>query len=260
MWNKRILILFVLFINYFNSVKSQTQDELNKIETQKLKIAEKELDSLYSMIITDYRDDIIFVENFIKSHLAWAKYRDAELKLKYPESDTLHENGSVYPFCKAIFLTNLTYERYYKLKEWLKPGIEGDICNGSLKIGAYQNNIFKVEKVKNISFAEFISEMKILKEIKTPDFLQLRILEMPNEAGSAGFPSGEITCNLYISVTLNGEIYDGNLYFIPNLYDIKIEKAVVIDSKTFLVSISFGIANERKTVNLKITKEKLTKL
>lgn len=112
-------------------VSAQTQDDETKEAIKSLKITEAELVNVYNKIRVLYKDQSSFIKNLEESQDLWIKFRDAELKMKFPEGG---EYGSVYAMCVNDYLTELTRERITKLQEWLKGTYEGDVCSGSVKI------------------------------------------------------------------------------------------------------------------------------
>ncbi|MBK7408551.1 MAG: DUF1311 domain-containing protein [Saprospirales bacterium] len=111
---------------------SQTQVEMNREANESYKKADKELNDIYKTILTEYKSDTVFIKNLQTAQRIWITFRDAELKVKYPETDTRYY-GSVYPMCVSIYLEKLTRERITTLKAWTEGVEEGDACNGSLK-------------------------------------------------------------------------------------------------------------------------------
>jgi len=95
-------------------------------------LADKELNKVYQRILNEYQTDTLFIENLKASQRIWVKFRDAELKVKYPESEPGYY-GSVYPMCVSIYLEKLTRERIRTLKIWLEGIEEGDVCSGSVR-------------------------------------------------------------------------------------------------------------------------------
>jgi uncharacterized protein YecT (DUF1311 family) len=94
--------------------------------------ADKELNVLYKEIVAAYRSDTIFLKNLKTSQKIWISFRDAELKMKFPERPCRFY-GSIHPVCVSGYLEKLTRERIRTLKEWLDGAIEGEACNGSVK-------------------------------------------------------------------------------------------------------------------------------
>ncbi len=111
---------------------SQTQYEMNKMAIGSFEQADKELNAVFKEILTVYKVDTIFIKNFKASQPIWITFRDAELKMKFPERpDNFY--GSIHPVCIAGYLEKLTRERIKNLKVWLDGAMEGDACNGSVK-------------------------------------------------------------------------------------------------------------------------------
>jgi uncharacterized protein YecT (DUF1311 family) len=128
---KYILIIFIAFISLTEF--SQTQGDMNEKANESYKKADKELNDIYKTILNDYKSDTIFIRNLKASQRIWITFRDAELKVKYPETEPGHY-GSVYPMCVSIYLERLTRERIKTLKEWIDGIEEGDVCIGSVKM------------------------------------------------------------------------------------------------------------------------------
>lgn len=129
----RHLLTTLFFIIITLTSFSQTQLELNQKASEKYSEADKELNRVYNQILTDYKDDSNFIEKLRISQRLWIKFRDAELEMKFPESDKRMNYGSIYPICNNEYLEQLTNERTKKLMEWLNPIPEGDPCVGSIK-------------------------------------------------------------------------------------------------------------------------------
>ena len=125
-------ILAFIFLTFSFSCLSQTQAEMNKEAYTLFNNADDELNEVYQKILAEYKTDTLFIENLKASQRIWIKFRDAELKMKFPEySDRIY--GSIHPTCRAFYLLELTKTRIETLKEWI-VGIDGlDACNGSVK-------------------------------------------------------------------------------------------------------------------------------
>jgi len=112
---------------------AQTQTEMNKDAADSYKKADLELNEVYKKIMIEYKSDTLFIKNLKTSQRIWITFRDAELKMEYP--DRVHGYyGSIHPVCVAMYLEQLTNERIKTLKIWLDGISEGDACNGSEKI------------------------------------------------------------------------------------------------------------------------------
>ncbi len=127
--------LFLLVITVLISVTgyTQTQTDMNRSESKSLEKTDKELNEIYKTILTEYKSDSTFIQNLKASQRLWVKFRDAELKVKYPETEPRYY-GSVYPMCVSIYLEKLTHERIETLQQWIDGIEEGDVCSGSVKM------------------------------------------------------------------------------------------------------------------------------
>jgi uncharacterized protein YecT (DUF1311 family) len=128
---KYILIIFIGLISLTGF--SQTQGDLNNEAQESYKKADKDLNDIYNAILCEYKSDTIFIKNLKASQRIWITFRDAELKVKYPNTD-VRQYGTVYPMCVSIYLERLTRERIKTLKEWIDGIEEGDVCIGSVKM------------------------------------------------------------------------------------------------------------------------------
>ena len=126
------LLFVTLLILSVNLCFAQTQSELNEREHKKYVEVDRELNSTYQKILKEYKSYTIFTKNLKASQKLWVQFRNAEMKMKYPERETGYY-GSVQPMCWSIYLTQLTTERINVLKQWLVGIDEGDVCAGSVK-------------------------------------------------------------------------------------------------------------------------------
>ena len=127
---KRVIVfLFVLTMAKISF--AQTQYELNKKAQDNFLKAEKELNSAFQKILAEYKEDTLFIKNLKASQKIWVQFRDAELKMKFPDTG---EYGGVLPMCWSMYKEQLTRDRIKTLNEWLTGVSEGDVCSGSAKI------------------------------------------------------------------------------------------------------------------------------
>ncbi len=129
--NMKVLSISLVIILSLNCY-SQTQIEMNKDAKEYYQKADNELNDIYRQILAEYKSDTTFLNNLKASQRIWIAFRDAELKVKYPEVDPRFY-GSVYPMCVSNYLEKLTRERINTLKEWIDGIEEGDACIGSAK-------------------------------------------------------------------------------------------------------------------------------
>lgn len=127
---KKYIFASVLFL--LSSVAyGQTQLEMNMEASAKCEKADSELNKVYQKILQVYKTDVVFVKSAREAQRQWLKYRDAQLKMKFPPyQDAI---GSVLPMCIASYKEELTKIRIEERKQWLNGALEGDACSGSLK-------------------------------------------------------------------------------------------------------------------------------
>lgn len=127
------LLGLVIFVGLSILSQAQTQTEMDGEYISGLKNAEAELENVYEKILKEYSGDTEFIKNLKESQNLWTKFRDAELKTKFPDRAAGYY-GSVQPLCVNDYLTELTNERIERLRTWLTGTEEGDVCSGSIKI------------------------------------------------------------------------------------------------------------------------------
>jgi uncharacterized protein YecT (DUF1311 family) len=111
---------------------AQTQLSMNKSAAEAYKAADKQLNETYRAILNEYKADTEFIANLKSAQRLWIKFRDAELKMKYPMDASYY--GSIHPVCRANYLEKLTKERTKTLMQWLNGVEEGDMCAGSINL------------------------------------------------------------------------------------------------------------------------------
>jgi len=127
---KTMIITVITFI--CSTAFSQTQIDLNNEACTAFKKADSTLNGVYQKILAEYKSDSIFIRNLKASQRIWITFRDAELKMKYPEREPGYY-GSIHPLCVEDYLEKLTGERIRTLSTWLQGIEEGDACFGSVK-------------------------------------------------------------------------------------------------------------------------------
>lgn len=127
---KKIMLLCVLNVMFF-SLFGQTQVELNNIAKFEYEKTDKELNQVYQKLLQDYKSDTVFIKSMKEAQRQWVKYRDAQVKMKYPPYKD--EGESVLPMCRNYYLKDITTNRIKELKQWIEGVEEGDVCSGSIK-------------------------------------------------------------------------------------------------------------------------------
>ena len=126
------IIALIVFSAPWTEASAQTQGEMNQDAAGEFKAADKELNAIYQQILEDYADDDVFLANLKEAQRCWINFRDAQLKMKYPDREPGYY-GSIQPVCEANYLAELTQERTKALQVWLDGAVEGDTCAGSVK-------------------------------------------------------------------------------------------------------------------------------
>lgn len=125
-------ILIILFCLTFSFSFGQTQGQMTQDAANTYQKTDKELNTVYQKILTEYKSDTAFIKNLKIAQRLWVRLRDAEMKAKYPDREEGYY-GSVHPMCWYYYLTDLTNERIKTLKIWMMGTDEGDVCSGSVK-------------------------------------------------------------------------------------------------------------------------------
>jgi uncharacterized protein YecT (DUF1311 family) len=127
----KTVFIFISFILFCCSCEAQTTSDRVNPDAEYKKI-DKELNTVYQTILFQYQNDTTFLKNLKKSQRIWIQFRDAELAMKYPKGEkNQHKNLS--PFCRALYLTDLTNERISTLRLWLQGVKDTNECTGSIQ-------------------------------------------------------------------------------------------------------------------------------
>ena len=124
-----IILLYLPIIGF-----GQTNINMKENANQSYKNSDAELNEVYREIIKEYSTDTIFIKALRISQRNWIKFRDSELKMKYPDIGSAGGYGSIHPLCVSNYLAELTHIRTERLKLWLTGIEEGDVCSGTIKI------------------------------------------------------------------------------------------------------------------------------
>jgi uncharacterized protein YecT (DUF1311 family) len=130
------MLLSLTFIN-FSSVagdlpncfeKANTQKDLNQCASNEFKRTKLRLQHVYKTLQDRYRADPKFIQNLKESQRAWDQYKNAQLRLKFPDAPKNY--GHVFGLCVDLYLTELMQARIHELESWLNAS-DGDVCAGS---------------------------------------------------------------------------------------------------------------------------------
>ncbi len=126
------IFLPVLILLFSLNLYPQTQSDMTYAALQDYKLAETELNDIFSKILKEYKADKVFIKNLKVSQKQWIKFRDAEVRLKFPDYNS--KPGTAHSMCQLFYLKDLTETRIASLKKWLSGAEEGDVCAGSIKV------------------------------------------------------------------------------------------------------------------------------
>lgn len=127
-------IIVLIFIGLpWTEASAQTQLEMNEDSATSFKAADKKLNVVYQKILKDYADDPVFISSFKTAQRCWIAFRDAQLKMKYPDREPGYY-GSVQPMLETLYLTELTKDRIKALQPWIDGVQEGDLSGGTAKV------------------------------------------------------------------------------------------------------------------------------
>jgi len=107
-----------------------------------------------------------------------------------------------------------------------------------------------VIQVNDSLTVSLLNNFNLLKQFSTND-LSIRIIEVTNESGSAGFDNCEVTSNIYIAVSEFGEYPEQNLFLIRSLYAPKVKDIKEKNGKIIL-KLTY-IDKKEKTLNIEIS-------
>ncbi|RYY41216.1 MAG: DUF1311 domain-containing protein [Chitinophagaceae bacterium] len=129
---KKLLFALAFFFQAAVSI-GQTQAELNATALKEYREADRQLNAAYKAVLQRYKQDAVFIKNLKAAQLQWIRFRDAEMKMKYPDRPRGYY-GSVQPMCWSAYITHLTQQRLQTLKQWIDGVAEGDACAGSVRV------------------------------------------------------------------------------------------------------------------------------
>ena len=124
---KYIAVIAVL-LGFAFPAFAQTQMDMVKAAQADYFKADKKLNETYQKIQKAYKQDTLFLRDLKRAQVAWIKFRDLQVIMKYPHKTGL---GSATPMCRFAYIQKLTEDRTLQLQEWLDGTPEGDVCTGT---------------------------------------------------------------------------------------------------------------------------------
>ena len=125
-------IIFTFLVLSFMTVPAFAQTQLDMVKSAQADYfkADKKLNETYKQIQTIYRKDSRFLRDLKQAQLAWIKFRDLQVALKYPTKIGM---SSATPMCRFNYIRELTEQRRAELRHWTDPVAEGDVCTGTIQ-------------------------------------------------------------------------------------------------------------------------------
>lgn len=128
---KSIIAVILLMVATSVTGLAQSQGQMNADAYAAYKKADKQLNTVYQLILRQYSRKTVFLKNLKAAQRLWVQLRDADVAAKFPQGGSY---GSVEPMCRAACLETYTLNRTKFLKVWLDGIPEGDVCSGSVKM------------------------------------------------------------------------------------------------------------------------------
>ena len=126
----------ILCLIFSTAISFSQADDYSRTLFEK---SDKQLNETYQKLLFIKQSDTVFIKNLKASQRIWIQFRDAQLKLKYPDHASFEKKGPI-PIREAMYLVQLTDERTKELLERLKTSmseLEDDVRysrNDSLKV------------------------------------------------------------------------------------------------------------------------------
>lgn len=116
---------------------------------------------------------------------------------------------------------------------------------------AFSQSNVNIEKIEEDNLIRILNKVKFLSSINT-DNLNIRVYIIGNSPGSAGYPNGEITHDLFIAVSEFDEFPRQNLFELGPYFNPKFVKWHTTNKNITLI-IESGEATERKENEIQIS-------
>lgn len=114
--------------------KAVTQGELTDCAARDMDAAERQMNTLYAIVLDRFRGDPETLGKIRAAQQAWLAFRQAHAEAVFPKAGTPDAQfvyGSSLPMCWASVTAGLTGPRIAQLREWADGVEEGDLCAGS---------------------------------------------------------------------------------------------------------------------------------
>jgi hypothetical protein len=111
----------------------------------------------------------------------------------------------------------------------------------------------KIKLIDNSDLVKFANDSKIIAQRKNDYFSSIKIILLGNLPGSAGYPNGEITENIFVAVSEYDELPVQNLFCISEFYNPKFVRWENEKDETIDFIISYGPIDQPKIQRFEIS-------
>lgn len=120
--------------NFFSEAFAE-QRKMNGDAYREMVARTKLMDSVFAEILSQYKDDSLFVRKMKYAQALWVRSLEADMDAIYPHvKNKLSYYGDVQPLCEYNIRSTFINRRISFLLTWLKGFPEGQCCGGSVKI------------------------------------------------------------------------------------------------------------------------------
>ncbi len=115
-----------------------------------------------------------------------------------------------------------------------------------------------INKSKDADLIRLLNSISLVKSDSSED-LSISIFKVANEPGSAGYPNGETTENLFVAISEHDEYPEQSLFEIGPFYNPKVISCLYKDHR-FEFIVKYGPADRRKEVKFVVTIRELKEI
>ena len=160
-------IAFVTLSMILSVAVSSSQEQVNGRAT--FEKSDKRLNDAFQLLIAAKRSDSAYIKNLRSSQRILIQFRDAELKLMYPNPASV-EKDTFLPMTQAIYLSRITDERANVLLERLRAATNGlvtyDQFANRMQLPSFNYNNYNPNQI-------YISDLKIIHSDNIQDGINL---------------------------------------------------------------------------------------
>ena len=128
---------------------------------------------------------------------------------------------------------------------------------GILALCIFSSSLFaqdhKVSEATNSELIKFANSSNLIASTQDAQNIRIRIYTLHNEPGSAGYATGEVTQNLFVSVSEYDEYPRQNLFIVSEFLKPSFQKWTGTTNDSATAIIEYGPYNKRELIKLKIS-------